>query len=125
MNKDASVINGFLNGPDTISKGVDEPIADFFSLPGFFQETQVLHKLRRILSEIRYAEINNDKFRLLTGREKEIIKLIVSGCNNPQISKKLFISRRTVEQHRKNINRKLKMHSLPEICVFAYAFNMV
>ena len=98
---------------------------DFFLFPIAEQKPHLIHKLRRIVSEMNYVKMNGAKFSLLTDREKEIIKLIVVGNNNPQISQKLFISRRTVEQHRKNINRKLGTNLLPEICVFAYAFDLV
>src|SRR5205085_1184669 len=43
----------------------------------------------------------------LTLREKEIIKMVAEGLTNQQIADKLFISHRTVEKHRMNINGKL------------------
>jgi len=43
----------------------------------------------------------------LTKREKEILKLIAEGCSNQEVADKLFISLRTVETHRLNINQKL------------------
>lgn len=110
---------------DKIILDMAHSITEFMSFQGNFDKRQLLHKINRVLFEFEYARKNHCKFILLTHREKEIIGLIVSGCNNPQISEKLFISRRTVEQHRKNINRKLEMNSLQEICVFAYAFDLV
>jgi DNA-binding CsgD family transcriptional regulator len=89
------------------------------------RDSEISHKLNRIVQELKYIEENYQKFLSLTSREKEIIKLIVTSFNNQQISEKLFISVRTVEQHRKNMNRKLETTSVPEICAFAYAFNLV
>lgn len=43
----------------------------------------------------------------LTKREKEILKLIAEGLSSQKIADKLFISLRTVETHRLNINQKL------------------
>lgn len=43
----------------------------------------------------------------LTKREKEIVKLVAEGLSSQQIADKLFISLRTVETHRLNINQKL------------------
>lgn len=102
--------------------GNADELSEFLQNSG---QPQFIHKIKRIIEEVKYAERNFKKFCSLTCREKEIIALVVSGLNNPEISKKLYISRRTVEQHRKNINRKLQMNSLPEICVFAYAFDLV
>jgi len=43
----------------------------------------------------------------LTKREKEILRCIAEGLSNQEIADKLFISLRTVETHRLNINQKL------------------
>ena len=43
----------------------------------------------------------------LTKREKEILQLVAEGMSNQQIADKLFISLRTVETHRLNLNQKL------------------
>ena len=43
----------------------------------------------------------------LTKREKEILKLIAEGFSSQEVADKLFISLRTVETHRMNINQKL------------------
>lgn len=44
----------------------------------------------------------------LTKREKQILKLIVSGKTNNQIAEELFISPLTVETHRRNLMKKMK-----------------
>jgi DNA-binding NarL/FixJ family response regulator len=43
----------------------------------------------------------------LTKREKEILKLIADGMSSQEIAETLFISLRTVETHRLNLNQKL------------------
>ena len=43
----------------------------------------------------------------ITKREKEILKLIAAGLSSQEIADKLFISIRTVETHRQNLNQKL------------------
>jgi DNA-binding NarL/FixJ family response regulator len=55
----------------------------------------------------------------LTSRETEIIPLITSGLTTTEIAEKLFISIRTVETHRKNIYRKLNIHSNVELARYA------
>jgi DNA-binding NarL/FixJ family response regulator len=45
----------------------------------------------------------------LTKREQEILKLIAEGKSNQEIADQLFISLRTVETHRLNINQKLNV----------------
>jgi DNA-binding NarL/FixJ family response regulator len=45
----------------------------------------------------------------LTRREKEIVRLIADGHTTNQIAEALFISPLTVETHRKNVMKKLKV----------------
>ncbi|MGW8121072.1 response regulator transcription factor [Roseivirga echinicomitans] len=63
--------------------------------------------------------------KLLTSREREILKLISQEYSNSQIAKKLFNSEYTVETHRKNIFRKTKNSSLLGLIKFAYANNLI
>jgi DNA-binding NarL/FixJ family response regulator len=45
----------------------------------------------------------------LTTREKEILQLIADGLSNAQIASRLFLSMRTVENHRYNLLQKLEV----------------
>lgn len=51
----------------------------------------------------------------LTTREKEILKLIASGITTPKIAELLFLSKFTVENHRKNLLHKLKVKNVAEL----------
>ncbi len=55
----------------------------------------------------------------LSTREREILKLIAEGKSNKEIAKLLFISMRTVENHRANIMRKLNLTNTAEIIKYA------
>lgn len=66
-----------------------------------------------------------DEGKLLTAREREILKLIAQEYSNRQIAEELFISERTVETHRKNIFRKTKTGSIVGLIKFAYAHNLI
>ncbi|WP_245811201.1 response regulator [Ekhidna lutea] len=63
--------------------------------------------------------------KLLTDREREILKLIAKEFTNKQMAEELFISERTVETHRKNIFRKTKTNNLVGLIKFAYANNLI
>lgn len=83
------------------------------------------HKLQRIWNQELFKYNHQDQFDSLTQREREIIVLLVEGLNNPQIAGKIFISRSTVEQHRKNINKKLCLSSFCGLFQYALAFDLV
>ncbi len=63
--------------------------------------------------------------KLLTSREREVLRLITLEYSNKQIAEELFISERTVETHRKNIFRKTKTSSIVGLIKFAYANNLI
>lgn len=83
------------------------------------------HKLQRIQKQEQFKRNNNHRYEKLTQREVEVVILLANGYNNPQIANMLFISRFTVEQHRKNINKKLGTHSFADLYQYALAFNLI
>jgi len=63
--------------------------------------------------------------KLLTDREREILKLISKEYTNRKIAEELFISERTVETHRKNIFRKTRTNNMVGLIKYAYANNLI
>ena len=61
----------------------------------------------------------------LSQREKEIITCVVKGMANKEIAEHLFISIHTVITHRKNIARKLQIHSPTLLTVYAIVNKLV
>ena len=61
----------------------------------------------------------------LSQREKEIVSCVVKGMSNKEIAEHLFISPHTVITHRKNISRKLQIHSPTLLTVYAIVNKLV
>ena len=61
----------------------------------------------------------------LSQREKEIITCVVKGMSNKEIADHLFISIHTVITHRRNIARKLEIHSPTLLTVYAIVNKLV
>ena len=55
----------------------------------------------------------------LTGREKDILKLIAQEFTNAEIAGKLFISVRTVDAHRRNLLQKIGARNTAGLVVYA------
>lgn len=78
------------------------------------------------VNKMLITNLNNpDEGKLLTDREREILKLIAREYTNKNIAEELFISERTVETHRKNIFKKTGTNSLVGLIKFAYANNLI
>ncbi|SHM61832.1 response regulator transcription factor [Flavobacterium xinjiangense] len=62
---------------------------------------------------------------LITKREKEILKLLLSGKGNKEIAEALDISKRTAEVHRFNLMKKLKVKNLMELSNKATEYSLL
>lgn len=61
----------------------------------------------------------------LSDREKEVLECIASGLTTQEIGEKLFISKNTVETHRKNLLYKLKARNTAELVNNAYKQRLI
>ena len=61
----------------------------------------------------------------LSQREKEIITCVVKGMTNKAIADKLYLSIHTVITHRRNIARKLQIHSPAGLTIYAIVNKLV
>ncbi len=66
---------------------------------------------------------NNDE--QLSDREKDVIIALVQGMSNKEIADHLFISVNTVITHRRNIARKLQIHSPAGLTIYAIVNDLV
>ena len=68
---------------------------------------------------------NPDNSEALSDREKDVIVSLVQGMTNKEIADHLFISINTVITHRRNIARKLQIHSPAGLTIYAIVNNLV
>src|SRR5690606_9941706 len=61
----------------------------------------------------------------LTSKELQILKLVLTGLTNRQISEKLQKSQRTIETHRFNLMRKMEVKNLIDLSKKAQKYNLV
>jgi DNA-binding NarL/FixJ family response regulator len=55
----------------------------------------------------------------LTSREREVIQLLAEGKSTKDVACLLDLSTKTAETHRSNVMRKLNLHSVSELVLFA------
>jgi DNA-binding NarL/FixJ family response regulator len=110
-----STAEGLLKGLENISKGE------------YFLDSSVSQQVVKRLMEspAKEAKVRNAAYGTLTPREQEIMRLIAEGLSTKEIAEKLYISPKTVENHRCNILNKLDMHSAHELTRYAVKLGLI
>jgi len=74
---------------------------------------------RVLIEDYRQQAEKDDPYDSLTGREREILKLIAEGHSSREIAGALFISLKTVQGHRTKIMEKLDLPNRTELIKYA------
>jgi DNA-binding NarL/FixJ family response regulator len=93
----------------------------------YFMDTSVSHQVIKKLIGLPEKEVAvaGTGYDLLTAREQEIMGLLAEGLSTTQVADKLFISPKTVENHRHNIMRKLDIHSTIDLARYAAKLGLI
>lgn len=110
-----SASNRLMLGIDSVLKGE------------FFMDSSVSHTVvKRLMGyQDKKIEITDAAYDTLTPREQEVLVLLAEGLSKEEIGDKLFISPKTVDNHRSNIMHKLKLHSPVELVRFATKLGLI
>ncbi|OAB78717.1 response regulator transcription factor [Cochleicola gelatinilyticus] len=92
---------------------------------GFYYDNHVMKVLnnRYVSTQDAATSVYDEDF--LTQREREVLELICKQYKTTEIGKKLFISPRTVEVHRKNLLDKTGVKNIAGLVVFAIQNDLV
>lgn len=83
------------------------------------KQNDVSAKISNMISQAPQSE------EQLSDRERDVIIAVVQGMTNKEIADHLFISINTVITHRRNIARKLQIHSPAGLTIYAIVNNLV
>ncbi len=93
---------------------------DFIEKP--FRPQALLDTIRqaleedKILRETKDQKLDmEDRFRLLTVREKEVVERVVKGATNKSIAAELGVSPQAIDARRARAMRKLRVETVPEL----------
>jgi DNA-binding NarL/FixJ family response regulator len=126
------MLTGFRDGfaaAEAMTAGVagyvlkEQPTADLFAAIDIVHQggTYVCPTIVAQLTPDQLSGKEDGLLASLSPRESEIFRLIVSGTSSSDLSRRLFISAKTVDTHRTNIGRKLGVRTGADLVRFAVA----
>lgn len=110
-----SAAEGLMKGLETVLKGE------------YFLDSAVSSQVVETLMKLpgKETKITDAQYGTLTAREQEILRLLAEGLSAKEIGEKLFISPKTVENHRANIMNKLDLHSTIELVRYSAKLGLI
>ena len=93
----------------------------------YYLDSSVSHAVVENLmkSPLKAAKITDADYATLTPREQEVMRFLAEGLSSKAVAEKLFISPKTVENHRANIMSKLGLHSTIELVRYAAKLGLI
>lgn len=106
-------VAGFIDKNEATVEVFRDALAAMATGKRYFSES---HK--RVLQELRSDPQAFQK--ILSRREQEVLTLIGGGLSDTEIGRHLGLSEKSIHSHRRNLFRKLDVHSTPELIRFAH-----
>jgi DNA-binding NarL/FixJ family response regulator len=104
-------------------------------VPKRASDTELIEAIRQVAAGERYVDPDlgaqlvvaegQPALEPVSDRERDVLYLLALGYTNQEISKRLYISRRTVDSHRAQIMRKLRLATRAELVLFALANGLI
>ena len=107
---------------ERLLKGVELVLNGEYFMDGAVSHTVVKELMQTPEKEMKIADAG---YETLTSREQEVMMLLAEGSSAKEAAGKLFISPKTVENHRTNIMSKLGLHSTLELVRYAARLGLV
>jgi DNA-binding NarL/FixJ family response regulator len=93
----------------------------------YFLDSSISHEVveRLMRSPVREARVSDSEYGRLTPREQEIMRMLAEGLPKSEIADRLFISTKTVENHRSNIMKKLDLHNAMDLVRYSAKLGLI
>ena len=104
-------------------KGTDDngkAVFEFREQSSKFDST--INSFKAIIEQNNFMRNNVEKYSSLTRREKEVLKFLIKGYTNKQISDKIHVSHHTIRTHRNRIWKKLDVTQVAECLSYQFFF---
>ncbi len=107
---------------DMLIQGIERTLKD-----EYFMDTSVSHQVIKKLARLPENKpvTIHEGYDALTPREQEVMVLVANGMSSQKIADKLYISPKTVENHRSRIMKKLNVNNVIDIARHAAKLGLV
>ena len=121
-----SGVKGYIlkeSSPENLADAIEKVYAGEIYIDSYISNKVIKSLISK--NDVEIAEDNKSAYSKLSLREQQILKLLIDGVPIKDIAEELFISSKTVENHKASIMVKLKCKNMTELIRYAISIGLI
>ncbi len=121
-----SGVKGYIlkeSSPENLAEAIEKVYAGEIYIDSYISNKVIKSLITK--NDVDIAEDNKSAYSKLSLREQQILKLLIDGVPIKDIAEDLFISSKTVENHKASIMAKLKCKNMTELIRYAISIGLI
>lgn len=121
-----SGVKGYIlkeSSPENLADAIEKVYAGEIYIDSYISNKVIKSLITK--NDVDIAEDNKSAYSKLSLREQQILKLLIDGVPIKDIAEELFISSKTVENHKASIMVKLKCKNMTELIRYAISIGLI
>lgn len=121
-----SGVKGYIlkeSSPENLAEAIEKVYAGEIYIDSYISNKVIKTLITK--NDVDIAEDNKSAYSKLSLREQQILKLLIDGVPIKDIAEELFISSKTVENHKASIMVKLKCKNMTELIRYAISIGLI
>ncbi len=121
-----SGVKGYIlkeSSPENLADAIEKVYAGEIYIDSYISNKVIKSLITK--NDVEIAEDNKSAYSKLSLREQQILKLLIDGVPIKDIAEELFISSKTVENHKASIMVKLKCKNMTELIRYAISIGLI
>ena len=111
------------SSPENLAEAIEKVYAGEIYIDSYISNKVIKSLITK--NDVEIAEDNKSAYSKLSLREQQILKLLIDGVPIKDIAEELFISSKTVENHKASIMVKLKCKNMTELIRYAISIGLI
>ena len=121
-----SGVKGYIlkeSSPENLADAIEKVYAGEIYIDSYISNKVIKSLITK--NDVEIDEDNKSAYSKLSLREQQILKLLIDGVPIKDIAEELFISSKTVENHKASIMVKLKCKNMTELIRYAISIGLI